>query len=139
MNMQNQIDTVDCKQVASIAAIQVKPNPNNAYVVFPPPGAFILDSNGQGVHLPFGNTFVVIIDPLFYASINAITETISHEIVESMTNPNYDTPAFLTKKYVVDTGDEIVDTCAVTKDFNSVLNGINVGRYWSNQDGGCWP
>src|SRR5262249_47978447 len=65
-----------------------------------------------------------------FGNLNTITNTLSHEVVEAMTDPNHDG---ITVPSDDPLDNEIADKEA--EDFQALINGYIVQSYWSQQDG----
>jgi hypothetical protein len=104
-------------------------NKPNLYSVFLPPGVSITESGLSGVHSNDGDTYYLW---QMYGSLDAITATFSHELVEAMTDPDGD-------GWQVDPRDdsdwhEIADICQKQTRF---VNGVAVAAYFSRSRGAC--
>jgi Ca2+-binding RTX toxin-like protein len=112
-----------------------KPN-GGLYLVFTPPG--ITDSSGDlGYHSSITNNGLFDHDTWHYAwvgdfgGLNSVTNTLSHEVIEAMTDPNGDAtqvyPLYPNKL------DEVADNEA--QQYSAFINGYQVQSFWSNSDG----
>jgi uncharacterized protein DUF3892 len=104
-------------------------NQPNLYSVFLPPGVVITESGLSGVHSHDGDTYY---SWQMYGSLDAITATFSHELVEAMTDPDGD-------GWQVDPRDdsnwhEIADIC---KNKTRRVNGVAVAAYFSTSYNAC--
>lgn len=104
-------------------------NRPNFYAVFLPPGVSLKLANVNGAHSNDGNTYY---SWQLYGSLDYITSTFSHELVEAMTDPDGD-------GWQVDPrGDtnwnEIADVC---NNASMRVNGVAVAAYFSQSYKAC--
>ena len=115
-----------------------QPDPDNQtlYVVIMPTGAtpsgseFVPGKHDTYVHHGRRIHYAWAADS---ASLDLATSTLSHEIVESATDPEGSGFRGVAGACHQDEWCEIADVCSAT----SVLDGITVASYWSNQTGRC--
>jgi hypothetical protein len=120
------------------------PNGHRVYVIFVPEGTTVTDpgntnncSQRLGYHsfLPYVNSrdgyYIVV--PLHCAnSIAGVTDVLSHEIAETITDPN------LSGWYDSSSADgEVSDVCDADRVPAFTLDWLAVNAYWSNTDGAC--
>jgi hypothetical protein len=114
-----------------------QPDPDNQtlYVVVMPTGTISADSGFDGEH----NYYTHHGRRIHYAwtansgSLDSATRILSHEIVETATDPEGTGFLGIPGACHQDAWCEIADACPGT----SVVDGITVWPYWSNQTGGC--
>jgi hypothetical protein len=98
----------------------------------PPPG--LRGAHGDDWH----NDIPLDIDRIWYGwtsygTLDRITEVFGHELVESITNPEPDSPGW-TMNRSLNGGNEIGDACNHTVDF---LHGVDMQAYWSQAYRAC--
>jgi len=124
-------------------------NPNNVIILCPHNGTVVTNNvNAWGTgsfHYPLTWTNSKQKNPIiavFGEQMNAYTKSITHELVETLTNP---TTSFPKNGFVSTTddtlkapqSDEIADICSATDRFDNRINGHLVLEYYSNIDGRC--
>jgi len=108
------------------------------YIVFMPTTA-TSDSNARGAHGDATDyDFPVDVDHAWVGWVSGgdlayITDVFTHELVESITDPEPDNAAWQMDR-TINGGDEIGDACNNTADF---LNGLFVQAYWSQKQRAC--
>ena len=109
------------------------------YVVFTPPNVQYSNSNDAGYH-----TYETVWDPSpsdldtrhyawvgDFGGLNSVTTLLSHEVMESMTDPNGDAIQVLPRS--TSSWNEICDNEA--QNYTAFLNGYQVQSFWSQSDG----
>jgi hypothetical protein len=127
---------------------------NNIYTVFYPSSTTITDNTlggakscvqfgGDHTSVPYGNTNLVFAVIPHCAYNGGLTGTdlviapLSHELIESVTNPLSNNPAWLLfdQDHLVwnfDPGQEIADMCEGPEDYQNLVGSYKVARGWSN-------
>jgi hypothetical protein len=105
------------------------------YVVIMPTGAYYGPAFALGIHAYYAHhgRRIHYVWAAASARLDLATSTLSHEVVESATDPEGSGFRGVAGACDQDGWCEIVDVCSAT----SVLDGITVSSYWSNQTGGC--
>ena len=119
------------------------PEPDEAggrilYMVMMPPGT-THPPGALGAHSdPWDYDFPADVDYAWvgwaeYGSLDTITEVFTHELVEAISDPEPDSPAW-TMNRTLNGGDEIGDACAYLGDY---LDGVLMQAYWSQRWRAC--
>lgn len=123
-------------------AVPAVTNPPNAviYCVFYPKGTSVVGSSACGWHYSASGAWVAVVEfpdngGTTAATLDNIMRIFSHELVESITDPDATAP---TGGWVMDRaingGTEIGDACNNTDDFTA---GVYVNAYWSERHKAC--
>jgi hypothetical protein len=109
------------------------------YIVIPQRGYKSSDTDGDSYHTVFsygGKTgFFGYVNNLFSSTIDYLTMLCSHEIVETITDPDDANPGFTGK---TNSGGEIDEICDLCSDkLARKVNGVKAAAYYSNRDRCC--
>jgi hypothetical protein len=110
------------------------------YMTFPPSGTTYDDSGARGAHTSAKDTDLFDVDYAWvawvdYGDLDYITDIFSHELVETITQPEPRDDAYAwVMNRAINGGDEIGDACNNTADR---LDGLLLQAYWSEQDKAC--
>jgi hypothetical protein len=117
-----------------------KPPDSVIYAVFYPNGTSVTDISACGWHYVAAGAWVVAVEFPDGGTSTAVTldniiRIFSHELVETITDPDADTPRHgWTMDREINLGREIGDACNNTDDFTA---GLFVNAYWSERHKAC--
>jgi hypothetical protein len=132
---EDQVRTFLSSQLDAGTVPQPDADNQTVYIVIMPTGARSADTIFMGEHNYYTHHgrrihYVWTADS---GSLDSATRILSHELVESATDPEGSGFRGVAGACDQDAWCEIADACTAT----SVLGGITVWSYWSNQTGGC--